>query len=180
MDGPFYGSILLPPKRGDGIYHVSGPNGELPDSAGTPGAINPDVTDATLKETIGTPGWTARVRPPVSYTNALKVQVMAEYGLTGDPASFELDHLCPLCAGGHPTSQQNLWAQRRTGINGASTKDLTEVAAQHAILNGHMSLEEVRQGFMTSWVDLHTALFSNPAVVRGLLATAMEPPPEEP
>jgi hypothetical protein len=176
------GAIPLPPSRGPGVFSVRGPNGELPDTTGTPGATNPDVTDdpAVLKVTIGTPGWTAKVRPPVAYTNALKVQVMAEYGLTGDPASFELDHLVPLCAGGNPTSQQNLWAQRRTGINGASVKDLTEVAAQHAILSGAMSLSDVQAGFMQDWTKLHDALFRNPTVVGSLLATAMAPPELEP
>jgi hypothetical protein len=175
-------AMPLPPARGTGVFAVEGPNGELPSRIGTPGATNPDVTDdpAVLKATIGTPGWTAQVRPPVSYTNALKIQVMSEYGIIGNPTDFELDHLVPLCCGGNPISQLNLWAQRRAGVNGASLKDTTEVAAQHAILNGHMSLADVQRGFCEDWTKLHAALFSNPAVVRGLLAMAMEPPPEEP
>jgi len=170
--------IPLPPARPAGSLHVTGLNGELPDLHGTPGAINPDVTEATIKNTIAVGGWTARVRPPVSYTNALKVQVMREYGLTGNPASYELDHLVPLCAGGNPTSGQNLWAQRREGINGASTKDLTEVAAQHAILSGVMSLADVQRGFMTNWVDLHATLMTNPKVMRLMMVEA--PPEPEP
>lgn len=157
--------------------------GPLPDPLVTPGFCNPAVTDATIKETIGTPNWTAKVRPPVSYTDALKRQQMVEYGYPPDtdPATLEEDHLVPLCAGGHPTDPRNLWPQPRTGpVWNARVKDLTEVAAQHAILNGHMSLEEVRQGFMTSWVDLHTKLFTNPAIVGSLLAAAMEPPQDEP
>lgn len=170
----------IPPARGKGVYYVSGPKGELPDPNGTPGATNPDVTDATLQQTIGTPGWTATVRPPVSYTNALKIQVMAEYGLTGDPASFELDHLVPLCAGGNPVSQMNLWAQRRTGVNSAAVKDLTECAAQHAILSGAMSLADVQAGFMQDWTKLHDALFRNPKVVASMMMMGMAPPDPEP
>jgi hypothetical protein len=171
-------AMPIPPMRGVGIYHVAGPNGELPDPAGTPGAINPDVTVATLQQTIGTGGWTAQVRPPVTYTNAVKLIVMQEYGLTGNPPDFELDHLVPLCCGGNPTSQQNLWAQRRAGVNGAPLKDLTEVLAQHAILNGHISLIDAQQGFMNNWYDLHVQLTSNPAVMK--LMMALEPPEQEP
>jgi hypothetical protein len=168
----------IPPSRGAGIYHVAGPNGELPDPAGTPGATNPDVTEATLQQTIGTGGWTATVRPPVTYTNAVKLVVMGEYGIVGNPSDYELDHLVPLCCGGNPTSQQNLWAQRRAGVNGASLKDLTEVMAQHAILNGHLSLSEAQLGFMRNWYALHVQLTSNPAVMK--LMMALEPPEQEP
>jgi hypothetical protein len=180
LDGMAMGAIPLPAARGTGIFAVEGPNGELPSHIGTPGAINPDVTDATLKETIGTPNWTATVRPPVSYTNALKIQVMSEYGIVGNPTDFELDHLVPLCAGGNPVSQLNLWAQRRTGINSASVKDLTEVAAQHAILNGILSLSEVQQGFCQDWTALHTRLFTNPKLVASMMMMAMAPPEPEP
>jgi hypothetical protein len=170
--------IPTPPARGVGIYKVQGPNGELPDPVGTPGATNPDVTDATLQQTIGTSGWTATVRPPVAYTNTVKLVVMGEYGLTGNPADFELDHLVPLCCGGNPTSQLNLWAQRRAGVNGAPLKDLTEVLAQHAILAGHLSLSDAQQGFMKNWYDLHVRLTSNPATMKLLMGLA--PPEEEP
>jgi hypothetical protein len=181
MDGFPMEAIPLPPARGVGVFSVGGPNGELPSYIATPGATNPAVTDdpATLKATIGTSGWTATVRPPVSYTNALKVQVMAEYALTGNPSDFELDHLIPLCCGGHPTSQLNLWAQRRAGINGAPLKDITEVAAQHAILNGLMSLQEVQQGFRSDWTQLHDHLFKSPQVVK-LMMMGMAPPEPEP
>jgi len=171
-------AIPLPPARPAGSLHVSGPNGELPDFQGTPGALNDQVTEATIKDTIAVGGWTATVRPPVSYTNALKIQVMREYNLTGDPSEFELDHCVPLCVGGHPTSQLNLWAQRRTGINGAPLKDLTEILAQHAILNGLILLSDARQGFMTNWLELHTRLTTNPKVMH--LMMAMKPPEEEP
>ena len=38
----------------------------------TPGVLNPDVTQATIRTTVCRRGWTRTVRPPVSYTNALK------------------------------------------------------------------------------------------------------------
>jgi hypothetical protein len=173
-------AMPLPPARPDGSLHF---NGALPDAQGTPGAVNTDVTDdpGVLLKTIGTPGWTARVRPSTGYTDPLKLQTMREYGIADEnPADYELDHLVPLCCGGHPTAQGQLWPQLRTGEMGARVKDLTEVAAQHAILNGHMSLADVQRGFCEDWTKLHAALYSNPAVVRGLMAAAMEPPEDEP
>jgi hypothetical protein len=74
----------------------------------TPGALNLDVTQATIHQTICVRGWTATVRPPVSYTDQLKRQQMVQYGETGPPSAFEEDHLIPLEAGGSPTSPSNL------------------------------------------------------------------------
>ncbi len=45
---------------------------DLPDPALTPGAINPDVTQANIGSTVCVRGWTKTVRPPASHTNRLK------------------------------------------------------------------------------------------------------------
>jgi len=39
----------------------------------TPGALNPDVTQATIRSTICRRGWTKTVRPPTSFTSALNL-----------------------------------------------------------------------------------------------------------
>ncbi len=44
------------------------------------------VRQKTIKKTICRSGWTAKIRPPVSYTNALKLQQMAQYEGTGSPS----------------------------------------------------------------------------------------------
>jgi hypothetical protein len=170
-----YDGFPLPPAKSAGSATIV--NG-LPDAKATPGAFNPDVTQENIAQTIGVPGWTATIRPPTSYTNALKTNKMIEYGLTGDPSDYELDHLIPLCCGGHPTDERNLWPQPRTGLFGARTKDLTEVAAQHAILGGRMSLDFARMGFSTDWIGLHAKIFAN-AGMREMLAT-IEHPEDEP
>ena len=46
----------------------------------TPGALNPDVTQATIRSTICVRGWTTTVRPPSSYTSALKIEQLPRYG----------------------------------------------------------------------------------------------------
>ena len=52
----------------------------------TPGALNPDVTPATIRQTICSRGWTATIRPPSSYTSELKLEQMRVYGFPGSPA----------------------------------------------------------------------------------------------
>jgi len=161
------------------ITHV-GPPEAYPNPTITPGALNPTVTQATIKKTIGVPGWTDKIRPPTSYTNALKRKQLTAYGYPSftNLADLEEDHFIPLCCGGHPTNPKNLWPQRRAGHFGARTKDIAESAAQHAILNGIITLREAQDGFAQDWVALHKRLLANPKIV-GLMM-AMGPPDEEP
>jgi hypothetical protein len=81
------------------------------DAARTPGVLNPDVTQATIRSTICRHGWTATIRPPVSYTNALKARQMRAYGETGSRSAYQEDHLISLELGGHPTDPRNLWPE---------------------------------------------------------------------
>jgi hypothetical protein len=68
----------------------------LPIGSITPGALNPNVRQGTIRRTICEAGWTAKVRPPVSYTNTLKAKQMLIYELGGSPSLYEEDHLVPL------------------------------------------------------------------------------------
>ena len=77
----------------------------------TPGVLNPDVTQETIAATICTHGWTKTVRPPTSYTNALKVRQMRVYRERGSPSAYQEDHLISLELGGHPTDPRNLWPE---------------------------------------------------------------------
>ncbi len=52
-----------------------------PDDIPVEGVLNPDVTEATLAITVCVPGWTATVRPSVSYTNALKTRQLEVAGI---------------------------------------------------------------------------------------------------
>jgi hypothetical protein len=47
-----------------------GPSSVYPDPTLTPGATNPDITQATIAATICNPNWSTKtIRPPASYTN---------------------------------------------------------------------------------------------------------------
>jgi hypothetical protein len=71
--------------------------------------LNPDVTQATIFETVCVRGWTKTVRPPFSVSNAIKLAKLRERGLTAaDKSRFELDHIIPLALGGSPDDPRNL------------------------------------------------------------------------
>src|SRR6478672_12424414 len=78
-------------------YHIV--NGSLPDKKCTPGATNPSVNQINIKNTIYVPGFSKTIRPPVSYTNPLKINLMHSYGFTDSRSNYELDHLIPLSIG---------------------------------------------------------------------------------
>jgi len=52
-----------------------------------PGAVNNDVTQENLQQSICVPGWTAKIRPSTSYTNALKAKLLSEHGLSTSDSS---------------------------------------------------------------------------------------------
>jgi hypothetical protein len=83
----------------------------LADPVRTPGVVNPEVTQANIDSTICTRGWTRTIRPPVEYTNALKLRQMRAYGETGSPSDYQEDHLVSLELGGHATDPRNLWPE---------------------------------------------------------------------
>jgi hypothetical protein len=117
----------------------------------TPGATNPDVTQATIGKTICVPGWTAKVRPPVAYTNLLKTSQMIEYGETGAPSAFEEDHLINLGIGGAPQEPANLFPQPRTGPRSASVKDQEETQLQRDVCAGRTTLAAAQAQILDDW-----------------------------
>ncbi len=103
----------------------------------TPGVVNPDVTQATIHDTVCTHGWTRTVRPPTSYTNDLKRRQLREDGLRGPPSAFQEDHLISLELGGSPTDPRNLWPEPYPR---ASRVDRIENELNHEVCTGRLSL----------------------------------------
>jgi len=108
----------------------------------TPGVLNPDVTQANIATTVCARGWTKTIRPPVSYTNQLKLRQMHEYGLAGDPTDYQEDHLVSLELGGHPTDPRNLWPEPKPR---AEEVDATENDLNDRICNGSLSLADAQR-----------------------------------
>ena len=126
----------------------------LPKPVWQPGSDNPNVTQDNIQSTICVTGYTSTIRPPVSYTDNLKVQQIKQYGYTDtNPADYEEDHLIPLEVGGDPTDPKNLWPEPRysTPYN-ASTKDALEDTLHKMVCDGQLSLDTARQAIATDWV----------------------------
>jgi hypothetical protein len=108
----------------------------------TPGALNPDVTQTTIHETICVRGWTRTIRPPVEYTNALKKKQMRLYGESGDPSAYQEDHLISLELGGAPRDERNLWPEPYPR---ASEVDRIENELNAKVCAGELSLADAQR-----------------------------------
>jgi hypothetical protein len=108
----------------------------------TPGVLNAVVTEATIHSTICRRGWTATIRPPTSYTSALKLHQMAAYGETGPPEDYQEDHLISLELGGDPTDPRNLWPEPYPR---ASAVDRIENDLNARVCSGALSLAEAQR-----------------------------------
>jgi len=126
----------------------------LPNPAWQPGVDNPDVTQDTIQTTICVSGYSKKIRPPVSYTDPLKVKQIAQYGYSDtNTEEYEEDHLIALEDGGHPTDPKNLWPQpRHTTPWSASQKDTLENVLHQMVCSGQLPLDTVRKALATDWV----------------------------
>ena len=113
----------------------------LPDKKRTPGALNPKVRQSTIKKTICKNGWTTKIRPPVSYTNALEIKQMVLYEETGSPSEYEEDHFIPLELGGAPKNPKNLWPEPHSQ---SKLSDPLETQLKRKVCKGVMKLAKAR------------------------------------
>ena len=113
----------------------------LPDPKITPGALNPKVRQSTIKKTICKSGWTKKIRPSVSYTNALKIQQMILYEETGSPSEYEEDHFIPLELGGAPKNPKNLWPEPHSQ---SKLSDPLETKLKRQVCKGLIKLAKAR------------------------------------
>jgi hypothetical protein len=125
----------------------------------TPGAKNPAVTQADIGSTICVSGWTATVRPPSSYTTALKRSQIVAYGYTDtNLADYEEDHLISLEIGGAPSDPANLWPEPYTvsladGTPvGARVKDQIENRLKSLVCSRSMTLATAQRLIATDWI----------------------------
>lgn len=115
-------------------------------------ALNADVRQDTIQQTICIPGYAASVRPSTNYTSGIKAKLLRERGLPPSSATeFELDHRIPLALGGHPRSLANLQLQHWEGEDGAKKKDVLERRLQALVCSGRLSLRDAQRDIYRDW-----------------------------
>ena len=147
-------SVEPQPAPGSCHYTWVGPD-PLPDPRCTPGAVNPDVTQADIASTICRTGWTSSIRPPESVTEPEKAGSAAAYDYTGSFATAEYDHLVPLELGGDPNDPANLWVEPNDdphAVSSRNAKDGLEGALRTLVCTGRLSLATARQAIASDWV----------------------------
>lgn len=153
--GPMTTYAVQPqPAPGDCHYTYVGSD-PLPDPACTPGALNPDVTQATIGTTICQSGYTASIRPPETITEPEKTASALAYGYTGSFSTAEYDHLVPLELGGDPNDPANLWIEPNDIHGSRSTfnsKDVLEDKLNTLVCSGKLSLAVAQHAIVTNWV----------------------------
>jgi hypothetical protein len=122
-----------------------------PDPSCTPGALNPHVTQATIRRTICRAGWTSTVRPREKITEREKFASMAAYGDHRSASHYEYDHFVPLELGGATNDARNLWPEPGASPN---PKDMVEDELNHAVCDRRMSLARAQRLIVANWVRL--------------------------
>ena len=145
--------LLLPiPKS------IASSNIFLPIGSITPGATDPNVSQATIGSTICISGYTANVRPSSAYTTSLKIsQLHGSYSRYADfrTGDFEEDHLISLELGGSPSSPKNLWPEAYKGSYGAKLKDQLENKLHSLVCSGGLPLKTAQEAISTNWITAY-------------------------
>ena len=125
-----------------------------PDPRCTPGAVNPQVTQSEIGQTICRRGWTASVRPPESVTEPEKRAAMRAYGDSGPLHAYEYDHLIALELGGATNDPRNLWPERGASPN---PKDQLERRLNRLVCERRMALAEAQRLIAGDWTSAYRA-----------------------
>lgn len=115
-------------------------------------ALNPDVTQDTLADTICREGgYTRSVRPTSEYTRKIKLKELADRNEPSyDAKLYELDHWMPLTLGGAPSDPDNLVLQPWSE---AHQKDKDEFKLGKCVCAGGLTLKDA-QAIMFKWREL--------------------------
>lgn len=145
----------------------------LADPSITPGEINPMVVQANIHQTICVSGWTRTVRPPVSYTEPLKLKQMKQYGdvipdptgkcmlHSANPRCYEEDHKIPLEVGGAPRDPANLSPEPYKPVPGAHQKDRVENYLHRQVCGGKMALAKAQNEIRGDWYKIYLQMKSH-------------------
>ncbi len=127
----------------------------LPDPHCTPGAINPQVTQANIGSTICRSGYTSTIRPPEDVTAKEKSANATAYSYTGSFHTAEYDHLISLELGGDPNDPANLWVEpndRSNATSTSNTKDVLENRLKSLVCSDQITLAVAQAAIATNWI----------------------------
>ena len=139
-------------------------------------ALNPDVTAESLAQTICVVGYTATIRPSMTYTNGVKAKLLEKAGQDrSQMGAYELDHVIPLAVGGHPRKLSNLALQPWYGENSATEKDGLERRLQHMVCNGEISLTDAQFCIAEDWHACQAEIAAGHVISGGEVVTESAP-----
>jgi hypothetical protein len=139
---------------------------DLPDPNLTPGATDPEVTEANIKESICKVThftWTEGHAPPASFLENLAQEQIKQYGYADTTVKhYQMDHLIPLSLGGHPTDAKNIWPQLLLAKWSARRKDYLEEILHDKVCKGELGLKEAQDLFRTNWIEAYKKYIGDP------------------
>lgn len=143
----------------EGAYAVLFPLSQaVPNARMTPGALNPDVTQANIHETICVKGYTRTIRPDQAYTSRLKREQIAAYGYSDRRLrDYEEDHLVSLELGGSATDPRNLWPEPHHVVGGwgSYAKDRLENTLNRMVCRGELPLVDAQVWIARDWIGAY-------------------------
>ncbi|HVC29565.1 MAG TPA: hypothetical protein VND24_00155 [Steroidobacteraceae bacterium] len=143
-------------KRAEARYERVFSLGEArPNPRITPGALNPAVDQANIRETICARGYSKSIRPPEKYTERLKRQGIRRYHHDDRRLrDYEEDHLVSLELGGSPRSPHNLWPEPHHVVGGwgSYAKDRLEDRLHWLVCRGRVPLALAQHDIATDWI----------------------------
>ncbi|WP_438290565.1 hypothetical protein [Streptomyces sp. HUAS TT7] len=151
-------TVQAQPAPGSCTYRYPADKQPLPDPKCTPGALNPKVTQATLKETVCTSGYTATIRPPFCVTGPEKTANAKSYSYTGPIGDAGYDRLISLVLGGDPDDPRNIWVEppspnHKPGGGTNNPKDSVEAKLSTAVCSGKVQLAAAQNAIATDWYN---------------------------
>lgn len=140
--------------------------GDLPDPKLTPGATDPEVNEANIKESICKVThftWTEGHMPPASFLESIAKQEIKEYGYTDENSKhYQMDHLIPLSLGGSPIDPKNIWPQVLLTKWSARRKDYLEEILHDKVCKGEVSLKDAQDQIRTNWIEAYKKYIGDP------------------
>jgi hypothetical protein len=148
------------------LFAAAAQAGDLPDLNITPGATDPEVSEANIKDSICKVThftWTEGHMPPASFLEPIEKEQLKQYGYTDSNLKhYQMDHLIPLSLGGHPTDPKNIWPQVLVTKWSARRKDYLEEKLHDKVCKGEISLKDAQEQIRTNWIEAYKKYIGDP------------------